>query len=643
MAQQTKTMLAELERQVAAGPAADIVRLRGILAHLSVVDPLSDQVEVLRVRSLLQAWIDTLIIPALTDLPAIAREAANAFSPDTVESDKQRLLYLRRVVDELDRYLSTDAMRGLPWRKYLHWNELDKLASSEINSSNLESIRAMHARFTTGNVALQFPRFAQVELALRLLLQRTYREPNSETAADYARRINAVAKLLEISPPEQIDDGGLEQLGATVLWLEERSLASRLAMGIRSYYARPNLLLTIAAGRVTPLFRRTITEEGNVNEIVLGTPVSGRAVTKGSIRCSLIPDPIAAIVELEMVLHTVANTVGRHPEAVISGTSNIDVIARKQLELDGFELRLLPATATGQTVTVSQGVSAGGGRRDQVASQQVQSLRGETERVSSEKARREARLRLDRMASDAVAAYDMRPLGKPRQPANRSDPLVRSLRCSTSESELAVEAWQPNGTLLGTPATPPEPREPVDWCLRMHESMICNRAATLLAGQKIAVDQLPAVCQKMFLQTSTTPTAESEPDEDRCLVEFEDHNPLVVIWNDKHCRIVLRCRGFTLGEDDFPAMDISANYVTSIVAGLPMLVREGPVSFSTPGQPTGARRTYSGKVQLMRKMLMQRFEQNFASQLDMSGTCRRLRPAQTLTRCSAALKLATVG
>ena len=338
-------------------------------------------------RYQVQAWIAALAAPKMDGLPAIARQIAAEFPTPSAETDARLQRELRESVADLDFFLTNGGQQGQLWKKYLQWDGLLRLANMGYAYRQPELLESVHARFDSGAAGLQLAQFSRVERTLRAALQRALLDPVAEVNAEYQARLTGLATLLENQTPEKIDVENQARLGTAILWLEQRGLAARLTKAIRQYYVRPNLILTIGAHRLLEDWQRTFTEDGNVNEYVLGTPVSGRAETKGTIQSALIPNPYVATIEIDMTLHTVANTVGRHPEASIYSQSNVNLTARKRIEITGADLRPLPATATGQVTTGIGNVSAGGGRRDQIGFERAQAMRGQSEAEASRRAR----------------------------------------------------------------------------------------------------------------------------------------------------------------------------------------------------------------------------------------------------------------
>jgi hypothetical protein len=102
---------------------------------------------------------------------------------------------------------------------------------------------------------------------------------------------------------------------------------------------------------------RPVTRQTSVNEVIVGTPVSGTAATAGKIDLRLVPASDRGIVDLLFYGQVQSQTTGFGGPVQVHSSSVTSFSAVKRLLLDEIGIEMLPARVAAQTSTSIDGIS----------------------------------------------------------------------------------------------------------------------------------------------------------------------------------------------------------------------------------------------------------------------------------------------
>jgi hypothetical protein len=261
----------------------------------------------------------------------------------------------------------------------------------------------------------------------------------------------------------------------------------------------------------------------------------------------------------------------------------------------------------------------GSGLVQRVASRRVGEQKSQAERIAADHAADRLRARMDREINNQMAEAHANYRQKVLYPLTRRREMP-DIRMSTTAEELLVNVLAANRNQLGAPTAPPEVTAEGDLALQVHESMINNMAAALFGGVTLEEKDLQ---EKVIEWRGSLPEAlESDQDRDPWSITFDRSQPVTVKFSDDgNVQITVRGQRYTSGDQDFRAMNVTADYKISIsepdanqVRGI-KLVRQGDLTIVPPGEP----RRLSGREITLRTLLEKRFGKLFEPEIIYEG------------------------
>lgn len=138
-------------------------------------------------------------------------------------------------------------------------------------------------------------------------------------------------------------------------------LASRLGEMLGSKQDLPADVVYVRVHRrvLERTINRPVREQKAVNDVIVGTPVQGRADLSGNIHVRFVPAKDHAVIEILFDGQIQANTVGNGGPVQVHAvsTTSFDAASRIVLDREGFEVQ--PAVARAKTTTTINGVTSG--------------------------------------------------------------------------------------------------------------------------------------------------------------------------------------------------------------------------------------------------------------------------------------------
>ncbi len=256
--------------------------------------------------------------------------------------------------------------------------------------------------------------------------------------------------------------------------------------------------------------------------------------------------------------------------------------------------RSYPATAAANTNTSVTGIG-GSGIVQRVASRRVGEQKGQAERIAADHAADRVRNRMDSQINEQMAEADANYRSKILYPLLRRRELP-SIKLRTTADVLLLDVLAANRNQIAAPTTPPAVTAENDLAVQIHESMINNLAGALLGGVTLEEEALQQ--QVIDMRGSLPESLESDEDRDPWSITFARTQPVTVKFTDEGIQITIRGQRYTSGDQDFRAMNVTADYKISLsepdangIRGI-KLVRQGDLTIVPPGKPrrlSGAR------------------------------------------------------
>ncbi len=417
-------------------------------------------------------------------------------SPARVAGAKEELITALR---ELEPVLGANPAG---WKSYLMWEELSaqlqvagKAADTELDYEVLEKI---YLRYEGNHEGLELPQFQKVRRALRRYSDLSYNAQEGFLALAREQVKGVKERIAAYIDRPNLEDAHL--IGLYAGWLESVEQLPEITSLIRNRFQQPNLYARINAPLVQAALVRPSNSTDDVNEVILGTRITGTATTQGLVTAQLVPSSDAVGLEFQFRGQTISDTVGRQSLVTILSTSTVDFVAKKRVFIrtgkDDLWRTGVRATLDNRTNCVD--VDSPFKCKPVAKLTQPIVRRAALKRIAESKpaaneiARQRARGRLMRSFDEQAAPM----LRQTRQQINnrliatlkRLDEYPRQLQLSTTQSHIQFQALHHDSYGIGA-ATPPVVVEGQhDIVIQIHESMIASAGRRRLANKSFASD-----------------------------------------------------------------------------------------------------------------------------------------------------------
>jgi len=511
---------------------------------------------------------------------------------------------LDRTVARLDERLTEDGSGGDAWRAYLKWAILAEALRQP--QPDLGALDEVYWRFDADYRGLELVWFADVRLAARhyLNLRRGVGNPEMVQTAFERLRESLPGRLRAYAKAPTPSEAAV--LGEALGWLADFEQGRGLLREVDRRLRRPNCVIELSRSLVSAGLAGPIDEPTPIRDVILGTTIRGTGQTEGELSVEFLPDEEDAVVDLVMLARTESTNVGYNGPVRIYSQGTTDLGARKRLLISAEGIRALPSVAEAATRTKIQGVRAVRGGRivEKIAWRKVCQSKRQAEAISSQHAEERLNRRIDQQAAEMVRDANEGFHNRFRRPLWERRILPDPLRFSTTEDAVRVVGLTAGPTQLAAPNDPPKLEKPLDLSVRVHESMINNAAATLLAGRTLSEEDFLATLGDLLGEVPERfqPDEEDEP----WAIQFAPREPFTVTFADGGLTMAIHAVKFNRGGSEHPGMDVKATYKIDKADGKYVLVRQGELWIFPPGFEPGKGRI-STREQTLRQLLEKRF------------------------------------
>jgi len=408
-------------------------------------------------------------------------------TPAKVNAARQQLV---NAMTKLEPLLGADPAG---WKKYLKWDELQAAIDLK-NDADYDTLEAAYQQYARNHQGLELDEFRRTRSALRRYIDLSY---NSQEGFLDAARLQL--KSLTDHIQAYIKQPNLEDahfIGLYAGWLESAEQLPDVVSNIRRQFQQPNLYAQISAYLVKAGLARSSSSTDAVNDVILGTRITGTAHTMGDVNVQLIPSPDAVGLEFQFRGQTLTKAIGRQSLVTVHTTSTVDFVAKKRVFIRTGRDELW---RTGVAATLDSNLDCVDvaspfkckpvARLTQPVVRRVALKRVEENRpASNEIARQRARGRLassfDKQAVPSLQDARKQINTKLLATLRRIDEYPQQLQLSTTEQGVQVQAVHFDSYGTGATTTAPEINGQHDIVLRLHESMIANAGRRRLAGKE---------------------------------------------------------------------------------------------------------------------------------------------------------------
>lgn len=325
-----------------------------------------------------------------------------------------------------------------------------------------------------------------------------------------------------------------------------------LASVLNTHYRNANLRLTISKDFIERFLPEPEIESRPVRQRILGAYTAGDSAIQTQLSVTLLPDPSAWNIGLELVGEVVSNTQSSKGPAVLHNTGLAHVESQRFLRLgtDGYQVSSSPTYVSAHSFlnkmsTDFDGVPLIGQFARMIVREQFNQKRGLAKRITQRKIAQETDLELDRRLEEGLKQSEMEFQQRILGPLHRLslDPLIVSM--STTEQRLNVRYRLAHESQLT--AFTPRPRAPANnlISLQVHQSTLNNLLERMeLTGREWKLAELYQHLGSLLNKQWDPP--EDVPDD--ITLTFADRNPLNVELADGQLRLKLRFAEFRRDE-----------------------------------------------------------------------------------------------
>jgi hypothetical protein len=604
--------LPALREQLAKGPDADPAVVKPVADQLASGANGLELAQFAALREAVSLWLAELELARTENLPDAVASAEDKFRPVTKDDVTASKATLDAAAARLDRYLS--GSNGAAWKKYLEWDLLqEQLKAAEPSA---EALVPVYRKLTSDEVGLEMPVFANVADALEQYINDLSAQRDDKLREQYAAQLKELAEALKKLAAEPTDDNR-GAVGSLLGWLESRRQLPALVQAIRNRLSRPNLYVVASERLVGAGIEQELNEITPVRDYILGTSIRGDGRTVGKVTLQLVPSDDKLAFDTMLAGTVNSRTVGTNGPATIYSNGATAIAGRKRVVFDENGFASYQATGAANTRTRVTGIG-GSNLVRRVASRRVGEQKSQAERIAADHAADRVSDRMNQQVGEQLSKAHADYLQKVRNPLLRRREFPE-LKFRTTDEVVLLTALAANRTQIGATTPPPEVKVENDLAVRVHESMINNLAEALLGGVTLEEEE---VQQKVIdLRGSLPDSLKSDEDRDPWSITFARNDPVTVQFYEGGVRITIRGQRYTSGEQDFRAMNVTADYKIAIdepdkdgVHGI-KLTRQGDLEIVPPGE----KRRLSGREITLRTLLEKRFGKLFEPEVKYPG------------------------
>lgn len=535
--------------------------------------------------------------------------ADNAAPGDAAASSGLRGVLPNEVPDDLTDSIGALPESWKPWGDALLGVLTELYTKADLDVAGQRSaIAALRVDLNTLKTALADPTYRRVgSLLAGLHGQLKRRVDVAEAALDTAvangpevgKNLTALLAALDQYEATQTKAGAAD---ARKAYDAVRSSAAdggeRMTQALSANYLNHNLRVDASQAFLTKLIGQNRTENGPVDDCILGAKVDGCQTTVSNVSVQLIPSATCA--RLNLVIHGQVNssTQGVKQQATVYTQGYHQFTASKEVDFDGDQFWTGPAGVsvspynnfTGAKTMVSW-IPLLGGIAEGIALNAAENQRGESEAIAASRI-------TDRVVpqlNDEVDR-DFGPTGKRTASLQQRLATFRELGVypetksyKTSDRDLFLNARLMAADELGGAA--PEPIQGTGLSLHVHESLMNNSSDRMaLQGRTITQDELRNLFEqrfsKLFNQSLTIKTVEQDPEADKGpnTMIFDKVDPIRFHAADGALNITVKAAFKQEGKEDIPPQIVTLPIKFS-VQGNSIVAERGEVRVSPVDKP----------------------------------------------------------
>jgi hypothetical protein len=492
---------------------------------------------------------------------------------------------LLQSVESVERYFAraTDPANRKAWLEYL---DLDPLVEAIQSNQPPEELArpAIDLRYRLIGTApgLELSTIARLRDAVEQLIEAIRFHESERSLESLARQLESLAaRVAVLGDRPSAEDCAV--ISAVTGVLESSGQAANLVRSLRNTFARPNLSVQISESMVQSVINLGVQRTRPVRDCILGTTLVGDATLSGNITANLLPSLGTARINVNLAGCVVSRNIGYNRSVRIRSTGYGDVSVSRDVTIGQAGLALQPVHARAGLRSEIGSVEHHLALVRNIARKKAFQQKPLAERIAAEKLRQRVSEQFIEQTGEVSSRAKLDVLANVR-------PLLKRLALdepaqfwSSTEESIVIDAAFRRRDQLASVVSPPSIQRPFDVAVQVHESVIDNVCAPVLAGRTLSERRLNDLLEKAGRPVPAAPVDEEvEPPFE---IDFARLRPVIFEAREQTLRIGFRGTRFAQGSRELKqAMEITALYQPVATApGTAVLRRMGDVDVDFPG------------------------------------------------------------
>ena len=494
--------------------------------------------------------------------------------------------------EALDQYLSGQASpeNWAAWRSYIDIDPLmEAIESGQDSRRDLAAMGREALQVQERLVGLAPGLERQPLLDLRRSVDQlvdAIRFHNPDSLKGIGQQMTKLADRIEAieGVPTPDDEAAIN---AMIGILRDSGQAASMTRRLRNLFGRPNLTVWVSENAVNQFVQRPVDQQSPVNDCILGTRIAGHARLTGAVTAELLPSVGSVRMRVQMSGCVNSKNKGYNGPVVLRTSGIGEVHATRELTFDESGIRMEPTTAS---VSMRNNIDAVENRLRivrRIARKKAAEQKPQTDAIAKRKLHdrvvEEFTKEIDETANVPVPDF----MQKIRPVLLRLDLSEPTRQWGSTVDAVYVNSVFRRDDQIAATVTAPPLRPDFDAAVQVHESVVNNAVAPILAGRTLSEEKMnELIAQAGGAIPARATEAGGDESEPPFEIDFSRARPVIFEARDQRVRIGIRGNRFAQGRRELKRpMEITAVYAPATTQdGRMILVREGEVDVNFPGQ-----------------------------------------------------------
>jgi chorismate mutase len=509
---------------------------------------------------------------------------------------------------QLESFIVKDSPNGRLWSSFLRLPEIHQQLESD--SPSYATLLDLETNMRQNYLGLEYPQFVRLRDAVRDF---SYAARFHNQEDKFIKFLNESLEQLidQTKQAKSVDDELTNELVTVANNLSQSKLASGSLQELRGMFSTQNIQLSIDEKLVSRLAGRPVAQPQDVDEVILGTRILGKAFMNGNVTTRLLPMHNGIGLQLDLSACLATRSRGYNRGVVLNTTSSSPVLATKQVFLSDTGVSSPPTMISTQLQSQIHSIEHRLRLVRRIAQRKAAEQKPQADAIA------EARMQY-RICNEFTNQVD--------QQVAQAQPRLAELRNRTVPEIIRVGVKQPRinlsstssaiwaGTMhadnhqLAALSSCPFPRPDASVVGEIHQSALSNTLAAMLAGRTIRNTSLGDYVKQFTGKVSEELKAEIEGEE--WSMTFNPAEPVRIQFVDNSIVITVRIVRMTRGTQVLnEALSIKAVYLPQLENGRIMLNRQGEVEVTSDKETKGTRAV------TLRSFLRNKFDKTFKTSI----------------------------